>query len=363
MGNASMFDFSAQRQRPDLQTGNHARRAVLRALLATTAAGSLPGATWSASDARVALYASHTLASYGFPAPHPFGVDRQSAFLREAERQGLLARCQSQSGRRATRDELLRFHTPAYIDRVMQAERRGDAALDAGDTPVFAQLHDIAASVVGSALAGMEGLLSGQHERSLQAIGGLHHAARDHAAGFCVYNDIGVVIETLRRVHGVARVAYVDIDAHHGDGVFYGFETDPGVIIADVHQDGRSLFPGSGRADETGRGEAVGTKLNIELPPRAGDREFMAAWPRIEAHLERHTPQLFILQAGADSMAGDPLAQLEYSAAVHRHVTERLCALARHHAQGRLMVLGGGGYERANLARAWSAVLAVLLSA
>ena len=358
-----MFDFSAHHQRPDLQACSHGRRDMLRALLATAAGGGLPITAWSATDARVALYASDTLASYGFPPPHPFGVDRQSAFLREAERQGLLARCQTLRGRRATRDELLRFHTPAYIERVMQAQQRGDAALDDGDTPVFPQLHEIAATVVGSALAGMELLLSGQQERSLQVIGGLHHAARSHAAGFCVYNDIGVVIETLRRVHKLARVAYVDIDAHHGDGVFYGFETDPGVIIADVHQDGRSLFPGSGRADETGRGEALGTKLNIELPPRAGDREFMAVWPRIEAHLERHAPQLFVLQAGADSLAGDPLAQLEYSTAVHHHVTERLCALAKRHAQGRLMVLGGGGYDRANLARAWTAVLAVLLSA
>ncbi|CAN0330691.1 unnamed protein product, partial [Phaeothamnion confervicola] len=303
------------------------------------------------------------LASYGFPPPHPFGTDRQSAFLREAERQGLFARCETLRGRLATRDELLRFHTPAHIERVMQAQQRGDAALDAGDTPVFARMHEIAATVVGSALAGMELLLRGQHQRSLQVIGGLHHAARDHAAGFCVYNDIGVVIETLRRVHKLARVAYIDIDAHHGDGVFYGFESDPGVIIADVHQDGRSLFPGSGRADETGSGEALGTKLNIELPPRAGDREFMAEWPRIEAHLERHAPQFFVLQAGADSLAGDPLAQLEYSAAVHRHVSERLCILAQRHAEGRLMVLGGGGYKRANLAQAWSAVLAVLLKA
>lgn len=205
--------------------------------------------------------------------------------------------------------------------------------------------------------------MAGEDPRTLQPIGGLHHAGRDHAAGFCVYNDIGVVIETLRRVHKISRVAYVDIDAHHGDGVFYGFEADPGVIIVDLHQDGRTLFPGTGRADETGRGAAVGTKLNIEMPPRAGDVEFMRAWPAAEAHLERYAPQFFILQAGADSLAGDPLAQLEYSAAVHAHVTRRLCALAARHAAGRLMVFGGGGYLHANLARAWSAVLAEPINA
>ena len=148
-----MFDFRAHHQRHDAQAYRHGRRDMLRALLATAVGGALPIVTRSATDARVALYAGEDLAAYGFPPPHPFGTDRQSAFLREAERQGLLVRCETLSGRRATRDELLRFHTPAYIERVMRAEQRGDAALDAGDTPVFPQLHDIAATVVGSALA------------------------------------------------------------------------------------------------------------------------------------------------------------------------------------------------------------------
>jgi len=344
-----------------LETGlcNGRRRRLLQALLV----GACSVNARAAASAPVALYVSDGLAAYGFPPPHPFSVERQQIFLRAAEQRALLAACRRHTGRIAHREELLRFHTPRHVDHVMQAEQRGLAALDDGDTPVFPHLHDIAATVVGTALDAMTQVLRGDVRRSLQPIGGLHHAARDHAAGFCVYNDVAVVIETLRRVQGIARVAYVDIDAHHGDGVFYGFETDAGVIIADVHQDSRTLFPGSGHADERGRGAALGTKLNIELPPRAGDGEFMARWPDIEAHLERHAPQFFILQAGADSLAGDPLAQLQYSAAVHRHVTTRLCALAARHAEGRLMVFGGGGYAPVNLARAWSAVLAVLLSA
>ncbi len=339
------------------------RRALLRSLCAAgVMAGLTPRRTASAATS-VALYVSDTLAAYGFAPPHPFTTQRQASFLAAVEAQGLLAAGTTVAGRAASVEELTRFHTRAHVERVMAAEHDGTTALDDGDTPVFRDMHRIAATVVGSALSGLQDVLDGAHHRSLQPIGGLHHAARDHAAGFCIYNDVAVVIETLRRVHGMARVAYVDIDAHHGDGVFYGFEADPGVIIADVHQDGRTLFPGSGHRDETGSGAAVGSKLNIELPPRAGDREFMAAWPEVEAHLERHAPQFFIMQAGADSLAGDPLAQLEYSAAVHRHVTTRLCALAARHAQGRLMVFGGGGYTPANLAAAWSAVLAVLVSA
>ncbi len=358
-----MFKFSGPGHLHDSRVCDSRRRDFLQALLTTACSASLPASGQASTGTHVALYADDVLASYGFPEPHPFGVDRQQAFMREADIQGLLTHCHILSSRIAQREELLRFHTAHYVARVMQAEQRGAVALDDGDTPVFAHLHDIAASVVGSALKGMARIVAGDGRRSLQPIGGLHHAGRDHAAGFCVYNDIGVVIETLRRVHKIARVAYVDIDAHHGDGVFYGFEADPGVIIADVHQDSRTLFPGTGRADETGSGAAVGTKLNIELPPRAADREFMQVWPAIETHLDRHAPQFFILQAGADSLAGDPLAQLEYSAAVHSHVARRLCALAERHAAGRLMVFGGGGYLHANLARAWTAVLAELINA
>ena len=340
---------------------NVARRAALRTLL-----GGALGAAAASSEALVSgpaveLCVSDTLAGYGFPPPHPFGVDRQAVFLQAAQQAGLLARCRQRAGREASREELLRFHTPAHVERVMHAEQQALTALDAGDTPVFHDLHMYAATVVGSALASMARVLSGEVACSLQPIGGLHHAARDHAAGFCVYNDLGVVIETLRRRHGIERVGYVDIDAHHGDGVFYGFESDPGVIIADLHQDGRTLFPGSGRADETGTGPAAGTKLNIELPPRAGDREFMQAWPVVEAHLEKHAPQFFILQCGADGLAGDPLAQLEYSPAVHAHTARRMCALAERYGGGRLMALGGGGYKHANLALAWCEVLRAFL--
>ncbi|MBK8958709.1 MAG: acetoin utilization protein AcuC [Proteobacteria bacterium] len=339
------------------------RRRCLRAMAAAGLALGMTPRLASADAARVALFVSDTLASYGFAPPHPFSTTRQASFLAASLEQGLLAHCQPLSGRGADRDELTRFHTPAHVERVMHAEQNGLAALDEGDTPVFPRMHAIAASVVGAALDGMRRVVTGEFKRSLQPIGGLHHAARDHAAGFCVYNDVAVVIETLRKVHGIERVAYIDIDAHHGDGVYYGFETDAGVIIADVHQDGRTLFPGSGHADERGRDGALGSKLNIELPPRAGDRELMAVWPRIEAHLDAHAPQFFILQAGADSLAGDPLAQLEYTPTVHRHVATRLCALAARHADGRLMAFGGGGYAPANLAAAWTAVLSVLVNA
>jgi acetoin utilization protein AcuC len=211
--------------------------------------------------------------------------------------------------------------------------------------------------VVGSALDGLERIMAGECVRTFQPIGGLHHARRDHAAGFCVFNDLGVVIETLRSRYGIGRVAYVDIDVHHGDGIFYAFEDDPDLIFADIHEDGNHLYPGTGREDETGTGAAKGTKLNIPLAPRSGDREFMQVWRRVVAHLTRFEPEFVVFQCGADGLKGDPLAHLEYSPATHAHAAHSLVQIARRFSKGRLMAFGGGGYDRNNLAKAWSAVL------
>jgi acetoin utilization protein AcuC len=159
----------------------------------------------------------------------------------------------------------------------------------------------------------------------------------------------------------VRRIAYVDIDVHHGDGVFYPYEDDPDLIFADIHEDYRSLYPGTGRPDETGTGAAKGTKLNINLPSGAGDREFLAAWPEVVAHLRRFAPQFVLFQCGADGLDGDPLARLRYTPQAHAHAARSLVHLAGEFSAGRLMAFGGGGYDRDNLARAWCAVLRELL--
>ena len=199
--------------------------------------------------------------------------------------------------------------------------------------------------------------MAGRARRAFVPIAGLHHAGRTHAAGFCVYNDCGIVIELLRSRHELRRIAYVDIDAHHGDGVFYGFEHDPDLLFADMHEDGRTLYPGTGHAHETGAGAAIGTKLNIPLPPGAGDAEFRAAWERIEAYLEAGEPEFIILQCGADSIGGDPITHLQLTPDAHGYAAERLCGIADRWCDGRLIGVGGGGYNRQNLALAWTAVV------
>lgn len=311
----------------------------------------------------VRVYAGEELARYGFGDGHPFGPDRFDAFWREFTRRGLNHRVQVAGPVRAGRDAIERFHTANYVSRVKAMSQTGGGYLDQGDTPAFAGAYEAAAFVVGSVLDALEGILGGGCRRAFVPIAGLHHARRDSAAGFCVFNDCGIAIETLRARHGVRRVAYVDIDAHHGDGVFYAFEEDPGLIFADLHEDGRFLYPGTGLACETGKGPAAGTKLNIPLPPGADDRAFLRAWPRVEAFIAEAQPEFIILQCGADSIGGDPLTHLQYSPEAHAHAAASLAAIADAACGGRLLAVGGGGYNRDNLARAWTAVVEAMIPA
>jgi acetoin utilization protein AcuC len=309
----------------------------------------------------VAVVLSERLARYGFGDGHPFGPDRHAAFVREFEARGLDKRVHVLEPRLAADDELLAFHTQTYVDFVRERSASGQGFLDAGDTPAFRGVYEAAACVVGATLIAAAAIMQGECRRAFVPIAGLHHAARDHAAGFCVFNDCGVAIELLRKKSGLKRVGYVDIDAHHGDGVFYAFEDDAAVIFADVHEDGRYLYPGTGTAAETGRGAAQGTKLNLPMAPGSDDDAFARVWPQVMAHLERFEPEFIILQCGADSLEGDPITHLRFSAKTHGRAARELTELAERLGHGRVLALGGGGYNRANLAQAWTAVVENLL--
>jgi acetoin utilization protein AcuC len=218
-------------------------------------------------------------------------------------------------------------------------------------------MHRASSRVAGATLMAAQAVHRWDVDHAVNLAGGLHHAMPGAAEGFCVFNDCGVVAEMLRRRHGLQRVAYVDIDVHHGDGVYYSFEEDPFLVFADVHEDGRFLYPGTGAAGENGLGLGRGSKLNIPMMPGAGDADFFEAWARVEAHLEQHQPEFIIFQCGADSLEGDPLAHLRYTEEAHAHAARRLMDIAERHARGRVLGLGGGGYNRENLARAWTRVV------
>lgn len=319
--------------------------------------------TFAAMSAPVAVVTGEAIARYGFGNGHPFGSDRHEHFVRELKLQGLHDAVRHLAPRAADVAELTAFHTPAFVEFVRQKSLAGDGYLDGGDTPAFRGVFEAASAVVGATLVAVDAIMSGATQRGFVPIAGLHHAARDRAAGFCVFNDCGVAVEVLRSRYGLRRIAYVDIDAHHGDGVFYAFEEDRDVVFADIHEDGRHLYPGTGSRQETGRGPALGTKLNIPMEPGASDEDFLDAWRLVEAYLEEQPSEFIILQCGADSLAGDPITHLRFSEAAHAHAARRLCAIAQRQGHGRVLGLGGGGYNRRNIAKAWVAVVDSFLNA
>jgi acetoin utilization protein AcuC len=251
-------------------------------------------------------------------------------------------------------EDLLRFHERPYVELVRRASRGSSGGfLDAGDTPAFPGCYPACNRIVGGALASFESVREGRARRAFHPSGGLHHAHRGRASGFCIFNDLGVALAQVTRPSGpYRRVAYVDIDAHHGDGVMYGFYDSGQILDIDIHQDGRTLFPGSGAVEEVGEGDGAGLKVNIPLPPGAGDRTFASAFLRVVPTLLRsYRPELIALQHGVDGHAGDRLAQLRYTHLSYELAVRTLMGLADELCEGRLVVTGGGGYNPRTVSR------------
>ena len=308
------------------------------------------------------IYYGKALAAYGFGEGHPFGPDRLDVFWNAAKASGLDKKLKVSSPVSASKEELQYFHTQTYIEKLIRLSAAGTGTLDCGDTPAYPGIFESASVVAGCVLDGARQIISGETKRVFVPIAGLHHARRDTAAGFCAVNDIGILIEGLRKNYGIQRIAYVDIDAHHGDGVFYEYEDDPEVFIADIHEDGNYLYPGTGFSSEIGTGKAKGSKLNLPLaPPQVQDEDFYKAWAKIEDFLAAAKPEFIILQAGADSILGDPITHMALTPAAHAHATRQLCRIADEHCHGRLLVTGGGGYNRQNIAETWTAVAAAMI--
>lgn len=301
------------------------------------------------------------LSDYHFGESHPFGPKRYWAFKEEFEKRKLIDKVHLSKAKQATEEELALFHTSDYINKVKILSKTGEGYLDGGDTPARKGIYEAASIMVGTTLKAVDHIMQGDCQHAFSPIAGLHHASRKSAAGFCVFNDCGIAIEYLREKYNIQRVAYVDIDAHHGDGVFYGFEDDKDLIFVDMHQDGNTLYPGTGAITETGKGDAIGTKLNIPLQPNCSDEIALKLWQVAEQFLEKAKPEYILLQCGADSLNGDPITQLNLSSKFHGHVAQRLSVIADKYSQGRLLAMGGGGYNLENIKMAWNDVVEALL--
>jgi acetoin utilization protein AcuC len=230
-----------------------------------------------------------------------------------------------------------------------------------GDTPVFKGCYEASALATGASLTAIEAVMSGKVAHAINIAGGLHHAHPDRASGFCIFNDPAISIAYLKKQYGLERILYLDVDAHHGDGVMYGFYSDPTVLDIDLHEDGRHLFPGTGFTKEIGEGKAAGLKINVPLSLFTDDETYLELFNKIvPAAVNKYRPQMLLLQCGADSHANDLLAHLQITTRTYHEVVKAVHNMAHEVADGRLVVFGGGGYNVANVARTWTAAACVL---
>jgi len=269
----------------------------------------------------------------------------------------------------ATEEQLQRVHRPDYVAAVRRAgadPRRADLAHGIGtpDVPAFPDMHEAAALVAGASLAAAAAVWEGRADHAVNLAGGLHHAMPAAASGFCVYNDPAVAIAGLLEL-GARKVAYVDVDVHHGDGVQAMFYDDPRVLTISLHESGRTLFPGTGFPAEIGGPGAEGRSVNVALPAGTGDEGWLRAFAAIVPPLLRaFRPDVLVTQSGCDSHALDPLANLMLSVDGQRTSYAALHDLAHEVCAGRWVALGGGGYERVQVVpRAWTHLLAIAAGA
>jgi acetoin utilization protein AcuC len=260
-------------------------------------------------------------------------------------------------------------HTRAFVDATRRAGHGEEGAwgrfgYGPGDNPIFDRMHEAAALVAGASVRAAEVVWTGASEHAFNAAGGLHHAMPERASGFCVYDDPAIAIAWLLG-HGAERVAYVDVDVHHGDGVQFVFYDDPRVLTISIHQFAPWFFPGTGDLSERGGPHAEGTAINLPLPEFTGDDGWLDAFRTVVPGAVRaFGPDVLVTQLGCDTHHLDPLAQMQLTTRAYRDAAKELHALSHETADGRWVATGGGGYQWARVVpRAWTTYFAEMADA
>lgn len=307
------------------------------------------------------------MTAYNFGAGHPMAPERMDLTARLARSLGLfdLPHVAVAAPGVASDAELERVHSAAFVAAVRRVSAHPDEddperGLGTEDDPAFAGMHEAAARLAGGSLLAAERILDGSAVHAVNFGGGMHHASRERASGFCIYNDAALAIQRLLD-GGVQRVAYIDVDAHHGDGTESIFWDDPRVLTISLHESGLTLFPGTGFANEVGGGPAEGTAVNVALPAATGDagwlRAFYAVVPQLVAAF---APDVIVSQHGCDSHRDDPLTHLNLSVDGQREAATAVGNLAERHCGGRWISTGGGGYSVLDVVpRSWSHLVAI----
>jgi acetoin utilization protein AcuC len=306
-----------------------------------------------------------SLTDYDFGPDHPMAPVRVDLTMRLADELGVLSRMKVAPAPIASLDLIATVHDPAFIEAVERAGLKGDADLSRGlgteDDPVFPGMHQASAHIVGASVEAARQVWEGEALHAANLMGGLHHAMRDRASGFCIYNDVAASIQWLLD-QGAERVAYVDVDVHHGDGVERAFYNDPRVLTISLHETGQLLFPGTGFPEDSGGPEAPGTAVNVALPPGTADSGWLRAFHAVVPPLVREfRPQVLVTQHGCDSHTDDPLAHLMLTVDGQRAAYSALHDLSHEVCQGRWLATGGGGYAVVDVVpRAWTHLLAIV---
>jgi acetoin utilization protein AcuC len=316
-----------------------------------------------------ALVWDPAVTGYKFRPDHPFNPRRLELAVSLIEALGLVddSAARVVAPRMATEAELLAVHGREYLDAVRGFSGGGDKStalrwgLGTDDTPIFPGMHDVTALVTGATIRAAELVMRGEVTRAFSICGGLHHAHRDRASGFCVYSDLAAAIAWIRREHG-GKVMYIDYDAHHGDGVQGIFYDDPDVLTLSLHESGRYLFPGTGFVDELGDGDGYGYSLNVPLEPFTEDGSWLDIHRKlIPEVMEAYRPDVVVLQSGCDGHSLDPLTHLRASTRLYEETTRIVCEAADRVCGGRVIATGGGGYAVWEVVpRAWTLVWGAL---
>jgi acetoin utilization protein AcuC len=292
--------------------------------------------------------------AYDFGASHPLRPERVLLTYEKIRDLGLIEdRVDEMPSRSASDEEIRWVHDPEFVDAVKAIDagtldpRAGlEFGLGTPDDPIFDGMHAASAAVCGASIVAAEAVASGVKGHAFNPAGGLHHARRREASGFCIYNDPAVAIAKVLDLHPDWRVMYVDVDVHHGDGVQWIFYDEPRVLTVSLHESGRYLYPGTGFEDEIGEGAARGTAVNVPLAPFTGGADYLWALERVLTTVgEVFQPHVIVTQLGADTHWGDPLANLGLTLSDYPAMSALLHRAAHDYADGRWIATGGGGYQ------------------
>lgn len=301
---------------------------------------------------------------YKFSETHPFNQKRLILTIDLLKKMNALPDELVVPARIATDEELLLAHDERYIDIVKKASH-GEITPEAGesygigteDTPIFENMHEASARLVGGTLTAVDYVMEGKAQHALNLGGGLHHGFRGKASGFCIYNDSSVAINYLKSKYN-ARVLYIDTDAHHGDGVQWSFYDDPDVCTVSIHETGRYLFPGTGNINERGSGQGYGTSFNFPIDAFTEDESFLEIYrTSMKEIIEFFKPDVILTQNGADAHYLDPLTHLYGTMNIYKEIPKIAHELAHEYCEGRWIAVGGGGYDIWRVVpRAWSLI-------